>query len=1114
MRERLKRWRQRFGRASAWTAGILLALSLAMAAMLQLPPVRNLIREKALGAVQGSLKGKLDLQDLRWPTPEYFTLSGLELSDRHGQRVAAFSTLLARLRLSSLLGGQVELTRLEVSDLYVDLADLGAEHGLLSVLASAEPKPPPDPKAGMSPITIVIHELCIAHGQLHVVPAEGQAIQLRALDTCVKLRVGDDLYVAIGKLTAEVLRNDVLVAQLQELDKLPKLGDLSAPAVMQAQLAGQLQFASADDMSFDTELHARGFSPASLRALGVATDVLRGPVDLDLRAVQQKKQLRYRTLIASAAGSVMAHGALSPERVLTLAMETEALTLSECTNLDLDTFGFALEAQVALDKPERTGLTLEVPHGYFGRWPLPKVSAKAARAADGDIALESLRAIYERTQLEARGHYKASGAIAADATIKSPDLAEIAPVHAADPSLHGALDAHVTLQRGVDQLVSGNVELALSQFKNSAARVGRAQVTATVAGKIEQPVARVSLHAESLQIAQRQVQRVDFLLTGGPQRYLFELEADRDWLRIDGWGDHVSDGWDAGFTLSSKQPEGLISANLASMHVRPGESLDIDQLRAYFQKAQLIVDGKVDLKGGDNKLRVGATVPDIAQLMKALGREGVPGRAELIATVRGALDKPKAELKLRYSHGIQLEGKPVDVKLAVKADAPQGKAQVELEALTGAGPTRGRVVTQLKTHWPARLPLSAVANAAEHELSIQLERLSLPMLLDPKNPEQQRWLDGLLDGTITAAGNQKKLVFATHLASRVSAARDMRSIDVVVDSKYENAQFALAVQAGDKRGQLLAINASADIEVERQIRKPSKPEALIDGLRWRMDTELSERLLLDLPLVKSFDFGNELRPILASLRSQIKHEPHSEPVATLDAQLRWQPRAAGLRKVATTCHDRIAGQLKIAGKWADQKLGIDIRGGTTPDAENLHVAAGMPLSVEQALKGGVKNLAGAQLVATLHELDLALIPMLCDQAAGTISLTAKARDPLTAQADVMMELETKGVQWEKSPPLAVQLAVQSEDKALRVSGQLSSADGALHFAGKVPVDVHAPDASQALRRSDPLALDLQLQRLPMAALLAYAPGVARVSGTSTGSIQLRGALDKLDPRGE
>jgi hypothetical protein len=66
----------------------------------------------------------------------------------------------------------------------------------------------------------------------------------------------------------------------------------------------------------------------------------------------------------------------------------------------------------------------------------------------------------------------------------------------------------------------------------------------------------------------------------------------------------------------------------------------------------------------------------------------------------------------------------------------------------------------------------------------------------------------------------------------------------------------------------------------------------------------------------------------------------------------------------------------------------------------------------------------------------------------------------------------------------------------------------------LPIDVHASQPDAMMRRKDPIEIDLRLQRMPMATLLAPVSAVKRVSGSTTGQLHLRGTTEKPVLKGE
>jgi autotransporter translocation and assembly factor TamB len=385
-------------------------------------------------------------------------------------------------------------------------------------------------------------------------------------------------------------------------------------------------------------------------------------------------------------------------------------------------------------------------------------------------------------------------------------------------------------------------------------------------------------------------------------------------------------------------------------------------------------------------------------------------------------------------------------------------------------------------------------------------------LLDPTNPAPARPVDGSLNGTVKLAGNQKDIDLDAHLESRLTAARDTQGVDIAVDASYDASAFKLTVDAGDRQGKLLHMAANAGLDVERLLAHPTPGPELMDTLRWDLSAELSKRSLSQLPMLRSMEIGADLAQAHASLKASLSHESRAQPVGTLDAQLQWDPGTV-LRPAATSCSDRVRGELQISGRWADEKAGVELQG-ETQGKEAVRAALRARLPWNDLVAGKPNAITGVQVAAQLHELDLQSLPWLCEQGAGRVSLTAKATDVLTSKADMAVQLETKGLRWQGSPPLGVQVEVRSEPKSVQVAAQVSSgASGKLNMRGRLPVDIHATGTNPMVRRDDPAQLDLFLDKVPMASLLAFAPGVARVSGTTTGSIKLTGSIANPDVRG-
>lgn len=1086
----------------------ILALVLLVAFAIQLPPVRSFIRDQALSAARGSVRGEIELEDVRWPTPEHLELSGLTLRDREGTRVASLSLLMLDVHLPSLLSGQIQLHKVEVSSLYVDLADLSDERGLLSLFASDEPKPEKkNPNAAISPIPVAIDALCLDHGELHVSPSAAQAIELAQLQGCVRMRVGQRLYVAVDGLEGRARLNDEPVAELRLPGDLPGLDVPSEAELMVASVEAKLALQSGA-LSFDSWVRARGFSPSTLRALGVDTDVLKAPLDVDVHARQLDEQLSYRAVLHSAAGQLQAKGALGADRVLSARLDTRALVLSDISSLQLPKLGFLMEAQVALADPAQTELRATLVRGYFDDWALPEVKLQARSEQGGSNILERLEVRYDAATLSGSGRLDPDGALEAQAQLRASELSQVPPLEAAGLGLAGDVRADVRVKRDASDLWHASATLDSGTLRTDAAALRDLNLRGSLSGVLARPAVELEVRAGELATSAEKFSQVSVELDGGPQRYLFRAQANGDQLRADGWLDPGLQAWNGGFDLQAKLPQGTLRAGVPEVRFVPGESVSVSDLAASFASARLEAGGTVDLSGDGSKLRVKASVPDMTELLGALGQEPLPGRVSLTGTLRGELQRPKADVELRYVDGPEFAGKASRLSLDLKADATRGRSELSLRANAGAASVEARI----ESRWARSLPLSAAFAVARHDAKLQLHDVPLANLLDPRSPLPSRVVDGKLQGELNVQGNLDKIELDARVQSRLRASRDRHSVDMTVEVSYQDAQAKLSVDAGDRRGQLLKLQAASQVSLERQLDSPVPVPDLLSAKSWEISSELSERPLGELPFLASLGLDEDLAPLRVGFHAQIGHAPQAEPEGTLEAQLRWEPLRV-LRRAAANCSDRASGRALLSAKWAERKLGVELSGGPHTN-ETVQVSARARLPFSELLAGGAGGFDGVQLAAKVRDLQLRDLPWLCRRASGSIALDAHARDVLTPKADVALQLKTKALQWQSSPELDFDLEASTAGKALLVSGNMQTGTGLMRIDGRLPVDVHASRAERLLRRRDPVELDLRLQRLPMASLLAFVPGVARVSGTTSGQMRVRGSVEDPDLKGE
>ena len=1099
-----------FGKFLGWLIVGLIGLVLLVALAIQLPPVRALIRDQVLAAVRGSVQGEIALDDMRWPTPENLEISGLTVKDKHGTTALSLATLMVNINLPALTSGQVDIRSVEVSSLYVDLAELDEQRGLLSLFASDPPQPekPKDPNAAMSPIAVTIRELCIDHGEVRVKPAPEQAFTVDRLDGCVRMRIGQGFYVATNVLQARVQQNDRDLAVLRPAVELPALQEERTAGTLLAALDAKFELLG-EDMSFDAWVKGRGFSPDTLRALGIETDVLTGRLNLDLHARQLRSVLGYRAEIHSRAGHIDVRGELDKERVLSLHVLAPTLRPAAISSIELPRLGFALDAEAALSDPKQTELRASLTRGYFDNFALPVVTMQAVQKQDGSAVLQSLRATYADASISGNGELSASGALRAQVQLAVPELATLPPLQSAGAPLGGDLRAHINVSRDDHDMWDARVRVSSNALNADAAQVQGLQLDAHMSQIVARPVLEVDLRANEVAAAGQVFTQVGIGLHGGPQRYLFLARADDEKLRAEGWIEpSLDNAWDASLAAQAQFPQGPLQVRIPKLRLVPGEFVQVSDLLAEFVTAKLRADGRVAFQGPDSKLRFSAEVPDMKKLLQTLGQPEQPGRLTVTGLVQGELQRPAADLELRYLNGPQFNGEASRLALDLHAKAARGTSTMTLSASAGSA----RVDSKLESKWSRSLPLAAALQAAKHELELSLRDAPLAALLDPQSPLPSRLIDGLVHADVKAHGNLDKLQLETEVRSRLHTARDKHSVDAVIKADYRDAQLKLTADLGDRRGQLWALRSTAGIDVERQLKQSIPPRELIDAMPWELETELFERRLGQLPYLASQELEAEVRALRVALKAQVGHAPHTEPSGTFETQLQWEPPRV-IREENAGCRGRARGKALLAAKWADQKLGVELSGGAHTN-ETFKISARARVPFSELIDGGLKDFAGVQLAAKIRELNMQDLPFACRKGRGQISVDAEARDMLTPRAKITASAHTKALVWEDSPELNLDLKANTVEKAMIVSVDMQAGAGRTHIQGRLPIDVHASDPSLMMRSHDPIELDMRMERMPMATLLAVVPMVKRVSGRTGGLMRLRGSLDKPVAKGE
>ncbi|HEX4351303.1 MAG TPA: translocation/assembly module TamB domain-containing protein, partial [Polyangiales bacterium] len=179
----------------------------------------------------------------------------------------------------------------------------------------------------------------------------------------------------------------------------------------------------------------------------------------------------------------------------------------------------------------------------------------------------------------------------------------------------------------------------------------------------------------------------------------------------------------------------------------------------------------------------------------------------------------------------------------------------------------------------------------------------------------------------------------------------------------------------------------------------------------------------------------------------------------------------------------------------------------------IQLETGMQAKFEELLAGIHKDIGPLKFKAHVRDLDLASIPMVCERGKGVISAEVDATDLFYKLAEIKLSASGRRVQWDDSPPVELSANAHAEDDHLRVGAKIGSGAGALQIDGRLPVGFQAKDPALIVNHSGPVALTTRFQHIDAASLLAFVPGVKRVSGALDGEIDVSGTLQNPDAKG-
>jgi hypothetical protein len=1077
---------------------------------LQFPPIRGFARDKLLAVISSSLQGRVEVDDLRWPSLTHIELSGVRLFDRHGDQVANIGILSTRLDLAPLLAAKVHVTELTADQLFLDLATPGTDHGLLSVFESKEPKPPepePESKKGSS-IAIQLDKICVEGSEIKAKPQPDLAVSLVRFDSCAMFSMADDMVVRLDRLRGEVRYNQnptvafIDEKMLHDWDAQPAEAHGVGRELAKAFLKGTVTIAE-PAMAFDGRFELRGVSKRTFEAAKINADVLTGAADLSLAVRGDVSYMTYMLELRAPDSSVKAEGEISPESSAHARISSDGLQLAKFTTISTEPMKFVLNVGADLARKEGPGIKADL-QGTYGSWPLPVVKVAAELGKNGAVNVPHFEARYPAAEVLGRARVGQGGAVEASLAAKA-DLAKVPPLRANLPGWSGQLAMDASFTRAAESgpiAVKSHATLAKLLATEPALSADKLDIRFAANGQADKPTIDANVSLTELDFRDTRVAEAELMATGGPELYQLQGRMDGDRGVLDAWLKMRDGGLEAGGQVKARLPHGKAEASVEHLQLVSGQSLEITRLRLQHLGARAVADGSLGLAGKKSQIKLEARVDDIGALTQELGIKEVPGKLKLAASVTGTLAKPVVDLKLDFKNGPRLAGAQSALSLQARLDAEESKATVN--ALASAG--KANVRAALNSQWRKGAPLSAAADG-HHELELNLDRLAIGEVLRQGDTPPPMPIEGTVAANLKVSGNRKEIDLKSEVNAKVVLGKEPE-LGMKLVTEYGGGGLSLNAEVDDPNGNLLQANWHQATRLESFVDKAPKLPEWFGHTNWEASVQLASRRIAELPSVHTKKMMRDLWPLRAEASIELSHKAGNEPIGDVKVKTAWDPEHVDPSRA--TCSQRVKPQIEMNGKLRNGLFVTQVNG-TSGDKKMLDINAQLGSKLEEWLEGMPLEITKAKILAKLQNFDLAEWPVTCEQAAGALTAEFTASNLFDKSAVFRAKLGGQNIVVGQSVPFDFGMEAQALPSGMDVMARIDRIGGYALIKGSVPISVYVHDPATSVDMNGNLALEVGFNRVDAKSLLQLVPAVARPAGTFDGHIKVYGTLAK--PRG-
>lgn len=650
--------------------------------------------------------------------------------------------------------------------------------------------------------------------------------------------------------------------------------------------------------------------------------------------------------------------------------------------------------------------------------------------------------------------------------------------------------------------IEGHLGLASLRLSGMGAR--EIDVEADIEGRLPTPTARVVVRADGVDVAGSPVERLGLTLTGENGRYSVQGRAP------------LPNGWVAGADLYARVEWPVIHLDgNASLDGSPWSPVVATFFRVEFEPGDRLVVGSLSVEGKGVRLSARGRYGfedesdvsfeirslNLARMSRAfdLGL-GLTGTLRGSGTLAGTRDRLELDTTFDLDEG-SIEGLAVQSLRGELGYVPGESARANLDLNLG---DQGAATLRADAKLRRASGPSEAFRAARYDARLAVESLSVDIvtqLVDALPP-----LQGKLSAEVTLRGPLDSVDFDLSATGLGIFGPSLHPTDVQLSTSLRGDVLHATLEAETDEGGMMQASAEARVNLPKLLR--GAPLATIANAPWAISVEIPEQRWSALPI--DIELSTPARVSLA-LQANGGDAPI---VADVDVDLRM-PRASSVatgpsdQEPRSVCTAGEPARLRARVRLRDEQTHVEVEGFVARE-HVFHGEGQMETRVSTWAREGLPSKwPSATAQVKIDPIELASVPVLCEQAAGELEARLQAKDLFQPSQAMSLQLDLRDLRFDND--VSVDVLVRASGTGTAATAEARILDGDHELAevfAHVPLDVGTPGAPLGLGAGE-ISASADFDEAPLSVLLAPLPWVARPSGRLNGNLTAVGPARDL-----